>query len=299
MASRIAITGASGFLGSHLTERLSRRGDEVQRVVRHPPRLPGDVWWDAKSKIDAGALEGVDALVHLAGEPISRRWTRERRERILRSRVDGTTLLARTLARLERPPRVFVCASAIGYYGDRGEERVDEDAEPGSGFLAEVTRRWEEATRPASDAGIRVVNVRTGIVVGAGGGAVGKMLLPFRMGVGGRVGNGRAWWSWIDLEDEVGALVHAIDSPALSGPVNFVAPHPVRSEEFTRALARVLGRPHLFPLPEAALKLAFGDMADEVLLASQRVSSSRLEASGYRFRHPTLEGSLKAQLHSG
>lgn len=296
MPQRIAITGASGFIGQHLAERLARDGRSVQRIVRHEPRLVGDVRWDAREWIDADALEGVDAVVHLAGESVNQRWTAASREKIYRSRADGTALLARTLAKLRAPPKVLVSASAQGIYGDRGDELLDESAPLGEGFLADVCKAWEAATQPAADAGIRVVNTRTGIVVGRGGGALQQMLLPYRAGVGGRIADGRAWWSWIDLDDEVGAIVHAIDTPTLSGPVNLVAPHAVRSEEFTRTLARVLHRPHVFPVPAAGLRALFGEMADEVLLASAHVVPRKLQETGYTFRHEDVASSLRAQL---
>lgn len=294
---RVAITGATGRIGTHLTSFLTTGGHRAHRLVRHPPRLADDIAWNpSRGSLDPAALEGVLAVVHLAGENISGgRWSAKRKERILRSRVEGTSLVASTLAAMRHPPEVLVSASAVGIYGDRGDEVLDADSALGEGFLADVCRQWEEATKPAADAGIRVVNMRTGLVLSARGGALARLLPPFLAGVGGRVGHGRQWWSWIDVDDVVGAIHHAIATPSLSGAVEVVAPGAVRSEEFTRTLSRVLGRPHVFPLPAAALRAAFGEMADAVLLASQRVVPKRLSASGYAFAHETLESSLREQ----
>ncbi len=238
-------------------------------------------------------LQGLDAAVHLAGESIAQRWTPERKARILKSRARGTRLLSESFARLTQLPCVLLCASAIGYYGDRGEEVLTEESPSGVGFLAEVCREWEAACEPAVRKGIRVVNLRIGVVLSAAGGVLPRMLLPFRMGLGGRVGHGRQYMSWIALDDLVGVIVHALTCDTLAGPVNAVAPHPVTNVEFTRTLGRVLRRPTVLPIPAFAARLALGEMADGLLLASTRVQPARLAASGYAFRYPELEGALR------
>jgi uncharacterized protein (TIGR01777 family) len=255
---------------------------------------PRAIAWDpAAGRIDAARLEGFDAVVHLAGEPIAEgRWNEAKKRRILESRVAGTRLLCETLARLSSPPRVLVCASAIGWYGDRGDETLTEDSAPGGGFLADVCRQWEAAADPARAKSIRVVHLRSGVVLTPAGGALNKMLTPFRMGVGGVVGSGSQWMSWIGLDDEIGAILHALVTESLSGPVNAVAPRPVTNREFTKTLGGVLGRPTVMPMPAFAARLVFGEVADALLLSSQRVQPARLEATGYRFRHPDLAGAL-------
>jgi uncharacterized protein (TIGR01777 family) len=253
------------------------------------------VWDPEGGRVDAAGLEGVDAVVHLAGESVGQRWTEAAKQRIVRSRVKGTRALAGALAGLARKPRVLVCASAVGIYGDRAE-RVDEESATGSGFLADVAREWEAAAQPAAAAGIRVVNLRLGIVLSAEGGALARMLPPFRLGVGGRLGSGEQWMSWVSLEDVVGAIRFAMEREEARGPVNVVSPNPVTNAGFTAALGRALGRPTLLPVPGAALRLLFGQMADEALLGGQRVQPSRLLALGYRFRHPELDGALAAAL---
>lgn len=296
---KILVTGSSGLLGSALTPSLTAGGNTITRLVR-PGTKPGPsqiVWDPAAGRLDAGSLEGFDAVVNLAGENIAGgRWTPERKRLLRDSRVKSTLLLAETLGKLSRPPRVLVAASATGYYGDRGDEMLTEASEPGSGFLAEVCRPWEDSTRPAAAAGIRVVNVRFGIVLSAAGGALAKMLPPFKAGVGGPVGSGRQYMSWIALEDVVRVIEHALVTEALAGPVNVVAPEPVTNREFARTLGRVLGRPALLPLPAFAVRLLFGEMGDELLLASARVRPSRLEATNYRFLYPDLEGALRRSL---
>ena len=292
----VAITGASGLIGSALTPYLSTGGHRVTPVTRKPG-VPNAIHWNpATGAIDAGAFEGLDAVVHLAGENVGVRWTAERKRRMWDSRVGGTRLLAETLARLERPPRVLVSASAMGIYGDRGDEWLAEDAVPDgppSDFFVELGREWEKATEPARDAGIRVVCVRSGLILTPAGGALAHMLPPFRLGVGGPIGNGRQWVSWISMDDEIGALHHALFTEDLSGPVNLVAPQPVTSREFAGTLGRVLHRPAVIPAPAPALKLLFGEMAETALLGSQRLSSARLAASGYTFRHEGLEQALR------
>jgi uncharacterized protein (TIGR01777 family) len=238
-------------------------------------------------------LQGVDAVVHLAGESIAQRWTPESKARILQSRTSGTRLLSESFARLTPPPRVFICASAIGYYGNRGDEVLTEQSPPGSGFLAEVCREWEAACEPAVRGGIRVVNLRTGMVLSAAGGVLPRMLFPFRVGLGGKIGSGRQYMSWIALDDLVGVIIHALTCDRLAGPVNAVAPNPVTNLEFTRTSGRVLRRPTFLAVPAWAARLAFGEMADALLLASARVTPARLAASGFVFRYAELESALR------
>jgi len=290
----IAVSGSSGMVGSALISSLTREGHRVTRLVRKA--AAGDeVAWDILQGVkDLSHLEGMDAVVHLAGENIAAgRWTAARKEEIRRSRVEGTHRLCESLARLSRRPEVLVSASAVGFYGNRGDEILKEDSTSGSDFLAQVCREWEAATDPASRAGIRVVCPRFGVILSPAGGALKKMLLPFKMGAGGRIGSGTQFMSWIAIDDVVGAIHHAIVTESLQGPVNGVAPTPVRNAEFTRTLARVLSRPAIAPMPAFAARLAFGEMADALLLASQRVLPTRLQATGYRFRHPELEGALR------
>ena len=303
---RVIVTGATGLIGRALVRTLLAEGHEVTRLVRGDAQTfaaPGTsaVRWDPQTgSVDAAGLEGHDAAVHLAGESVAEgRWDAAKKRRILESRVRGTRLIAETLARLGRKPGVLVSASATGFYGDRGDEVLTEESASGADFLSEVCREWEKATLPASQAGIRVVHLRTGVVLSAEGGALAKMLTPFRLGVGGRLGSGRQYMSWIDLEDEVGAIRHAIEEEELRGPVNAVAPRPVTNAEFTRTLGRVLGRPTPLPVPAFAARLAFGEMADALLLSSQRVEPARLLAAGYAFKYPDLEASLLHVLGKG
>ena len=297
---RVAVTGATGLIGRALVAFLIDSGHEVLRLTRRPNRTDGvvrDVGWDpASGQIDAAALEGVDVVVHLAGEPVSERWTAERKQAIRDSRVRGTGLLASTLGRLTRRPSVLVSTSAVGYYGDGGDRVLDESSPPGRDFLSGVARDWESATQPAAEAGIRVAIGRLGIVLSPQGGALAKLLVPFRMGAGGRIGDGLQWQSWISLDDTVGALEHLAFTDSANGPYNLVAPTPVRNDDFAHMLGHVLHRPALVPVPAFALKLAFGEMAEAVLLAGQRASCDRLVASGYQFRHPTLEEALRFEL---
>jgi uncharacterized protein len=296
---KVVVTGASGLIGTALVQALQARGDEVTRLVRRSPSA-GEARWDPESgQIEATALEGQDAVVHLAGVGIGDgRWTDEHKRAVLDSRVKGTTLLSETLAGLTDKPKVMASASAMGYYGLRGDEALTEDAEAGTGFLAEICKQWEASTRPAEDAGIRVNHLRTGLVLSPDGGALKQMLLPFKLGLGGRIGNGRQWWSWIAIDDEVGAILHLIDSSTLQGPVNLTAPNPVTNQEFTRTLNGVLRRPTLLPTPTFALKAMFGaEAVDEMFLGGQRVVPARLQADGYGFRHAQLEGALRQLLH--
>jgi len=291
---RLAITGASGFVGAALVPFLTTGGHEVRTIGRGPGNT---IPWDpARGALDAEALEGVDGVIHLAGENVGARWTAARRRAIVASRVEGTRLIAERCARLRTPPEVLVSASAIGIYGVRGDEWLDETSALGDDFLAEVGRAWEAATAPARDAGIRVVHLRIGIVLNPAGGALAKMLLPFRLGAGGRLGDGRQWMSWISREDLVGAIHHALQTPTLAGPVNATAPTPVTNADFTRTLAQVLHRPALAPVPAVALRALFGEMAQGTVLASQRVRPAALEASGFRFLHPTLDAALRFEL---
>jgi len=296
---RIAIAGASGLIGSELARRLQGDGHTVVRLVRREPKGAGEVRWDPEGgRVDAAGLEGVDAVVNLAGENVAERWTAERKRRIRASRVDGTRALAEAVARLARKPKVLVNASAVGIYGNRGDERVDEMSAPGGGFLAGVVRDWEAATEPAARAGVRVVLPRLGVVLTAKGGALAKLLTPFRLGAGGPIGGGGQWMSWVALDDAVDVLYLSIVDDRLSGPVNAVA-GAVTNDEFVRTLGRVLNRPTILPLPAFALKLAFGEMAEETILYSQRVEHRKLTQLGYSFEHPELEGALRATLKGG
>lgn len=301
-AWRIAVTGAGGLVGSALAASLEGAGHQVIRMVRRKA-VPGgtEIEWDpAAGRIDAEALSGLDALVHLAGENIAAgRWNAVRKERIRSSRVRGTRLIAETLAGLDRPPRVLLNASAIGFYGDRGDEWLDEDASPGSGFLADTCVEWERATAPAADAGVRVVRLRIGVVLSSAGGALRRMLLLFRLGLGGRLGDGRQQMSWIALDDLVRVLEHALLDENLHGAVNGVAPEPVRNAEFTKILASVLRRPALLPVPAFALRTLLGEMGQELLLSSTRVRPTRLAQAGFRFLFPDLESALRFSLDEG
>ena len=293
---KILVSGSSGLIGSELVAALIEEDHEVVRLVRTKP-VDGElrVSWDPESRqLDASLLGGLDAVVHLAGENVAtRRWTPAQKKRIRGSRVEGTRFLCETLAQLKNPPKVLVSASAIGYYGDRGDEILDESSPPGSGFLADICRDWEAATRPASDHRIRVVQLRFGIVLSAHGGPLAKMLPPFRFGLGGVVGSGRQYISWIAIEDAMRVIRMALVAENLRGPANAVSPSPVTNREFTKALGHVLHRPTLFPLPAFAAKLVLGEMGKELLLASTRVSPRKLLEAGFEFRHPDLEGALR------
>jgi uncharacterized protein len=293
---RVAITGASGLIGRSLSPFLTTGGHEVVRLVRRRAGA-GEVSWNyEQARVDTAGLEGLDTVVHLAGENIGARWTQDRRRRIIESRVIGTRFLSETLARLTRPPRVLVSASAVGIYGDRGEEILTEASsalDAPRDFLTEVGREWEAATEPARAAGIRVVLVRFGIVLSPAGGALGRMLPPFRLGLGGPLGSGRQYMSWVAIDDLLGAIHHAMMTEALAGPVNVTAPQPVTGRAFATTLGRVLDRPALLPVPALALRLAFGEMADVAMLSSTRALPARLQESGYQFRYPDLESALR------
>jgi uncharacterized protein (TIGR01777 family) len=299
---RILISGASGLIGKATVRALEGRGDSVCRLVRRLPEGANEVQWDPMREIPPELVSGYDVVIHLSGENVAGLWTENKKRRIYRSRVVSTSNLAQALARTEKPPTTFLCASAIGYYGDRGDEILTEESASGSGFLAEVCREWEAATEAASQAGIRVVNLRFGIVLSRNGGALKQMLLPFRLGLGGRIGSGRQWWSWIHIEDVVRLILPIVSDSAgrgrpaphsqISGPVNVVAPNPATNAEFTRALAAVLKRPAVLTVPRIAVKLALREFAEEGLLASARVMPKKLLESGFAFRYPDLKAAL-------
>jgi uncharacterized protein (TIGR01777 family) len=277
---------------------LKARGSKIVRLVRGSVTGDDQVAWEPVKGIAPEKINGFDAVIHLAGETIVGRWTTAKKARILGSRVQGTRGLAEALARTPQRPRVFLCASAIGYYGNRGDKVLREDSPPGSDFLSMVCEQWEGATKAAADAGIRTVNTRFGVILSSDGGALPKMLPAFRMGAGGRIGDGRQWWSWIHIADVVGAILHALDTVSVNGPVNVVSPAPVTNAEFTKVLASVLHRPAVFPMPAFAARLAFGEMAEALLLASQRVEPAKLLMSNYAFQYSQLDMALSHLLRS-
>lgn len=291
----LAVTGSSGLIGSALVEAAREAGHEVSRLVRRDPVGPEEIGWDCDAGfVDLDRLAGVDVVVHLAGETIAGRWTAARKRAILDSRVAGTTAIANAVAALDRTP-ALVCASAIGFYGDRADEILTEESPRGRGFLADVVAAWEQAADPARAAGARVVHVRTGIVLSRSGGALAKLLPPFRIGLGGRVGSGRQWWSWITLSDTVSAYLHAATNE-LEGPINATAPNPVTNAAFTKQLGIVLGRPSMLPLPTLAVRVGLGEMGRELLLEGQRVLPARLLDGGFMFAHENLAEGLAATL---
>lgn len=294
--AKILVSGASGLLGSGLSPFLTTGGHQVVPLGRSA--VPGGLRWDPAGRVlEQSALEGLDAVVHLAGESIADgRWNPGKKRRIAQSRIEGTRLIADTVSRLEQRPKVLVCASAIGFYGDRGDEVLDESASRGSGFLSEVCVEWEKAAESARDCGIRVVHLRFGVVLTPQSGALGRVLLPFRLGAGGTLGDGKQCMSWIAIDDAIGAILHAITTDQLQGPVNVVAPTPVRNRDYAHTLGRVLGRPAIVPIPAFGARLAFGEMADELLLSSARVVPRRLVDTGYQFRFPNLEDALRHML---
>ncbi len=294
----VLVSGATGLIGSALVSELENNGHRTVQLSRSRPSSEGTIRWNPESgSLDPSRLEGTDAVVHLAGESIfsgpTDRWTDQKKRRIMDSRDKGTRLLAETIAGLATPPAVMVSASAIGYYGDRGDELLTEDSPPGSDFLAEVCRAWEAAADPAREAGIRVVHPRFGLVLSADGGALGTTLPIFKLGGGGKIGSGNQWWSWVAFDDAVGSVVHALTDDAVRGPMNVGSPNPTRNAEYTKTLGKVLNRPTIFPLPAAAARLMLGEVADALLLASQRVEPATLEATGYEFRYPELDGALR------
>jgi uncharacterized protein len=298
----VAISGASGLIGSALTESLLADGHRVLKLTRGGVTGDDAIGWDPEAgRIDAPGLEGLDAIVHLAGEGIGeKRWSDEQKRKILDSRVRGTAVLAAAVASRERKPRVFVSGSAIGYYGSCANKVLTEDSPPGTDYLAQVCVAWEAQTRAAIEAGVRTVITRTGIVLDAHGGALAKMLLPFKLGIGGRQGSGKQWMSWVALADEVGAIRHAIDNESVSGPINIVAPNPVTNADFAHALGEALHRPTVLPTPLLPLKVRLGsELVESLLLASQRVEPAQLEATGYTFRYDTLAAALHAILNEG
>jgi uncharacterized protein len=295
-SARVLVTGSTGLIGRALVASLKAGGAQVSRLVRGTPNAPDQLQWDPARPLAPESVSGFDAVVHLAGETVAARWTKGKQTKIRDSRVGGTRTLTQALAKAPERPRVLVAGSAIGYYGDRGDEVLNEKSAAGTGFLADVCREWEAASQPAMDAGIRTVQIRTGIVLSMEGGALKKMLPPFRMGVGGRLGSGRQWMSWIHIQDMVGAIHHIIKTDLLQGPVNLVAPKPVTNAEFTETLASILKRPAIFPVPALAIKTLFGQMGQEVLLASQRVEPARLVSSGYPFHCSDLRKALEAVL---
>ena len=276
------------MIGAALRAALEKRGDQVSRLVRREPRHLQEIRWDPMQAISSEMVSGFDAVIHLSGESVAGRWTESKKRQIRDSRVISTKNLATALAKAEKPPQTFVCASAIGYYGDRGDEVLKEESPSGEGFLAEVSREWEQATEAAAQAGIRVVNVRIGVVLSRGGGALKKMLLPFRLGLGGKIGSGCQWLSWIHIEDLVAAVLHIMAHSELSGPVNMVSPNPVTNAEFTEALAETARRPAIFAVPAFAARLIFGEFAEEGLLSSARVLPQRLLDKGFHFENPDL-----------
>ena len=295
----VAVTGSSGLIGRALVPALEEHGHEVRRLVRRAPSGPHEVRWDpAAGTIDEAGLSGIDAAIHLAGEGIAeKRWTEEQKRKILDSRVQGTTLLATTLARLDPKPRVLLSGSAVGWYGNGGDEVLTEATPQGEGFLPDLVAQWEAAAQPAVDAGIRTVFLRTGIVLSPDGGSLGKQLPLFKLGLGGPVGDKRAYWPWIALDDWVAAALHLLAADGVSGPVNLTAPNPARNKEIARAIGKALGRPAVLPVPKLGPRLLLGrELADALLGDSQRVVPERLLASGYEFRHPDVEGALRSML---
>ena len=294
---RVIIAGASGLVGSALVKKLNAEGVEVTRLVRKTAG-PGEIEWQPdRGAIDAAAMEGCDAIINLAGDGIANgRWTEEKKRRILDSRVNGTRLLSERMANLSRKPATFINASAIGFYGSRGDELLDEDSSPGEGFLARVCREWEAATAPAEQAEIRVVKLRLGVILTKDGGIMGSMLQPFKLGLGGKVGAGKQVISWVAMDDVVAAISFILSHQTLRGPINLVAPRPVTNAEFTKTLGRVLSRPTFMAMPAFAAHLVFGEMADEMMLSSTRVAGKVLNDAGFRFQYPELEGAVRELL---
>ena len=292
-SSRVLVSGASGPIGTALLPSLKARGFTVTRLVRSSAADTDQIAWDPSRPLSPDLVSGFGAVIHLAGESIVGRWTEAKKRRILDSRTQGTSHLAEALATARHRPRVLISASAVGYYGSRGDEILREESPSGGGFAAEICRQWEAATQPAAAAGIRTAQMRLGVVMSAEGGALQKMLLPFRLGMGGRLGDGKQWWTWVSVQDVVGAILHVLNHDSLRGPVNTVAPNPVTNAEFTKTLASTLSRPAMFPMPAFAVRIVFGQMGEELFLASQRVEPTKLLASGYQFQHPDLRKALE------
>jgi uncharacterized protein len=293
---RVAVSGASGLIGTALCAELAATGNDVVKLVRRNARSAGEISWDPSSALDPARLVGVDAVVHLSGAPIAgKRWTPARKAELRASRITSTRTLATAMAAASPPPAVLICGSAIGYYGDTGDKAVDESGQAGTGFLPELVRDWEAAAEPAATAGIRLASIRTGVVLAAEGGMLARLLLPFKLGLGARIGSGSQYLSWISLADEVRAIMFALDRQDLAGPVNLTAPEPVTNAEFTKALAQALGRPSLFALPSPVLTAALGELASE-LLASARVLPARLTQAGFSFRDPDIRTALASTL---
>jgi len=294
---KVLIAGASGLVGSALIPALEADGSEVTRLVRTSAGAGEIEWHPNNDQIDAATLEGFDAIINFAGENIAGgRWTDEQKRKIRDSRVNGTHLLSEAIAKLKYHPKVFLCASATGIYGDRGDEILDEQSDSGGGFLAGVCREWEKATEPAVQAGVRTVQLRFGPILAREGGMLAKLLTPFKMGMGGKVGSGKQYISWVAIDDAVAAIKLALTDESIRGPLNIVSPNPVTNEEFTKTLGHVLSRPTALAMPAFAVRLAFGEMADEMLLTSQRVTPKKLNDAGYEFQQPELEGALRKHL---
>ena len=290
---RVLVSGVSGPIGAALLPYLQSQGAQIVRLVRGPAKAPDQISWDPLKPVVPEAVSGFDTVIHLAGESVMARWTESRKKSMRDSRVLATQHLAASLAQAQSRPRVFICASAVGFYGNRGDEVLTEESGGGRGYAADLARDWEGASKVAADAGIRTVNLRIGLVLSARGGALGKMVTPFKLGLGGKVGSGRQWTPWIHVDDIVGAIHHALRTESMSGPVNLAAPNPARNEEFTRVLASVLRRPAVFSVPAFAVRLAFGQMGDELLLGSKRVQPAKLLSSGYAFRFAQLKTALE------
>ncbi len=293
---KVAVTGATGLIGSALVPALEQHGHEVMKLVRRTPRAADEREWQPMGEPDGALVDDVDAVVHLAAETIKGWWTRHKKERILESRVRGTDMIAKSIAAAQHKTRVFISASATGFYGHRKDEVLTEESDGGRGFLAELAREWERATRPAQQAGVRTVLLRTGIVLSGHGGALQAMIPSFRMGMGGPVSNGKQFWPWITLEDVVRAILFALENEALSGPVNVCAPQHTTNREFTRAMGRVMHRPAIFPLPSVVVTLVLGEMGQEALLTSTRAEPAKLKAAGFSFQHPEIEQALASVL---
>jgi len=293
MNSKILVSGVSGPIGAALLPSLKTNGCLVVRLVRSRATDDSQIAWDPARPLAPETVSGFDAVIHLAGETIFGRWTAAKKQKVRDSRVTGTLNLASALAQAEEKPQVFICGSAIGYYGNRGEELLREESAPGTGFLAQVCQEWEEATMPAVQADIRTAHLRTGIVLSPKGGALRAMLVPFKLGLGGRTGDGQQWMSWIDVRDMVGAIHHILKNDLMQGPVNMVGPKPVKNAEFAATLASVLSRPAILPMPAFAVKAVFGEMGEELLLSSQKVEPGKLISSGYPFRYRELRASLQ------